>query len=190
MTQQSHYWHIPWENPNSERHECPSAHCSIVHNGPATEAAWMPINRWMDKKAVAHICNGILLNHKKEWIWASCSEVDEPRAPYQSEIREKPIWYINTYTWNLENAIDEPICRNRMETQMWRSSVGNEPACNAGDPGLIPGLGRSPGEGNGNPLQYSCPENLMEPAGLVQGVGRVGHDLVTEPWPGAEGFFN
>ena len=34
-------------------------------------------------------------------------------------------------------------------------------ACNAGDIGLIPGLGRSPGEGNGNPLQYSCLENLM-----------------------------
>ena len=34
-------------------------------------------------------------------------------------------------------------------------------ACNAGDPGTIPGLGRSPGEGNGNPLQYSCPENPM-----------------------------
>ena len=34
-----------------------------------------------------------------------------------------------------------------------------ESACNAGDPGLIPGWGRSPGEGNGNPLQYSCPEN-------------------------------
>ena len=32
-------------------------------------------------------------------------------------------------------------------------------ACNAGDLGLIPGLGRSPGEGNGNPLQYSCLEN-------------------------------
>ena len=32
-------------------------------------------------------------------------------------------------------------------------------ACNAGDPGSIPGLGRSPGEGNGNPLQYSCLEN-------------------------------
>ena len=32
-------------------------------------------------------------------------------------------------------------------------------ACNAGDPGWIPGLGRSPGEGNGNPLQYSCLEN-------------------------------
>ena len=35
-------------------------------------------------------------------------------------------------------------------------SEGKESACNAGDPGSIPGLGRSPGEGNGNPLQYSC----------------------------------
>ena len=37
-----------------------------------------------------------------------------------------------------------------------------EHACNAGDPGLIPGSGRSPGEGNGNPLQYSCLENPMD----------------------------
>ena len=35
-------------------------------------------------------------------------------------------------------------------------------ACNAGDRGSIPGLGRSPGEGNGNPLQYSCLENPMD----------------------------
>ena len=35
------------------------------------------------------------------------------------------------------------------------------PACSAGDPGSIPGLGRSPGEGNGNLLQYSCLENAM-----------------------------
>ena len=34
-------------------------------------------------------------------------------------------------------------------------------ACNAGDLGLIPGSGKSPGEGNGNPLQYSCLENSM-----------------------------
>ena len=40
--------------------------------------------------------------------------------------------------------------------------------CNAGDPGSIPGLGKSPGEGNGNPLQYSFLENSMdkEPGGL------------------------
>ena len=35
-------------------------------------------------------------------------------------------------------------------------------ASNVGDPGSIPGLGRSPGEGNGNPLQYSCLENPMD----------------------------
>ena len=35
-------------------------------------------------------------------------------------------------------------------------SVVNNPPANAGDAGLIPGSGRSPGEGNGNPLQYSC----------------------------------
>ena len=39
---------------------------------------------------------------------------------------------------------------------------GKESACNAGDAGSIPGLGRCPGEGNGNPLQYSCQENSMD----------------------------
>ena len=42
------------------------------------------------------------------------------------------------------------------------ASYGKESACNAGDPGLIPGSGRFPGEGNGNPLQYSCLENFMD----------------------------
>ena len=41
-------------------------------------------------------------------------------------------------------------------------SVGKVAACNAGDLGSIPGLGRSLGEGNGNPLQYSCLENLTD----------------------------
>ena len=40
-------------------------------------------------------------------------------------------------------------------------SDSEESACNAGYPSSIPGSGRSPGEGNGNPLQYSCLENLM-----------------------------
>ena len=40
-------------------------------------------------------------------------------------------------------------------------SEGKVSACNAGDPGSIPGMGRSPGEGNGNPLQYSHLENPM-----------------------------
>ena len=41
------------------------------------------------------------------------------------------------------------------------SLEGKAPARNAGDPASIPGLGRSTGEGNGNPLQYSCLENPM-----------------------------
>ena len=41
-------------------------------------------------------------------------------------------------------------------------SVSKEAACDAGDLGLIPGLGISPGEGNGNPLQCSCLENPMD----------------------------
>ena len=43
-----------------------------------------------------------------------------------------------------------------------RGSVSKEPACNAGNPGLIPGLARCPGEGNGNPFQYSCLKNSMD----------------------------
>ena len=41
-------------------------------------------------------------------------------------------------------------------------SDGKASVYNAGDLGLIPGIGRSPGEGNGNPLQYSCLENPMD----------------------------
>ena len=51
--------------------------------------------------------------------------------------------------------------KKRFDTKMFCSDA-KESAYNAGDPGLILGLGRSPGEGNGNPLQYSCLENPMD----------------------------
>ena len=64
------------------------------------------------------------------------------------------------------------VCRNQMWKVLQRDEAsgeaGNfgsdskESACNAGDPGSIPGLRRSPGEGNGNPLQYPCLENPMD----------------------------
>ena len=63
-------------------------------------------------------------------------------------------------------------------------SVVKESVCSAGDPGSVPGSGRSPGEGNGNPLQYSCLGNFMDRGALwatVHGVARVGHDLATKP---------
>ena len=58
-------------------------------------------------------------------------------------------------------------------------SVDKESACNAGDPGLIPGLGRFPEEGNGNPLQYSCLGNPMARGAwraIVHGVAKVRQD--------------
>ena len=59
-----------------------------------------------------------------------------------------------------------------------------ESACNAVDPGSIPGWGRSPGEGHGNPLQYSCLGNPMDRGvwkATVQGVPkRAGHDFTSE----------
>ena len=60
--------------------------------------------------------------------------------------------------------------------------VKNPPA-NAGDSGSNPGLGRSPGEGNGNPLQYSCLEDSMDRGAwwaTVHGVARVGHNLTEQ----------
>ena len=54
------------------------------------------------------------------------------------------------------------------------SSDGKESACSAGDPGSIPGSGRSPGEGNGNPLQYSFLENPMN-RGAWQATVHGGH---------------
>ena len=64
------------------------------------------------------------------------------------------------------------------------SLVGKEPACSAGHPGSIPGLGWPSGEGNGNPLQYSCLENPMDRGAwwaTVHGIARVRHDLAAKP---------
>ena len=58
-------------------------------------------------------------------------------------------------------------------------SDGKLSLCNVEDLGLIPGLGSTPAEGHGNPLQYSCLENPMDREAwlaIVHGVARVGHD--------------
>ena len=57
-------------------------------------------------------------------------------------------------------------------------SDGQESACNTGNLRLIPGLGRSPGEGNGNPLQYPCLENPMD-----RGTWQATAHGVAKGWP-------
>ena len=78
--------------------------------------------------------------------------------------------------------------RDRLPTPVFLSfpggSAGKESACNAGDLGSIPGLGRSPGGGHDNPLQYSGLENPQGQRSLAGlqflGSQRVGHDRATK----------
>ena len=61
-----------------------------------------------------------------------------------------------------EHPLEEGMATHSSILGLPRGLSGKESACNAGDPGSVPGSGRSPGEGNGNPLQYSCLENPMD----------------------------
>ena len=63
---------------------------------------------------------------------------------------------------------------------LW-ASAGKESACNAGDLGLIPGLGRSPGAGKGNPLQYSLLENPMDGEAWWASTGSQESDMTEQP---------
>ena len=69
--------------------------------------------------------------------------------------REGRMRFWKQQTWS-------PVCRLPVGQSFPGGSDSKESACNAGDPGLIPGLGRSPGEGNGDSLQYSSLENSMD----------------------------
>ena len=98
-------------------------------------------------------------------------------------------WIVKSQTWlsmhTYISCILNFLCRFRFSSKGFpHSSVNKESACNSWDPGSTPGLGRSPGEGNGNPFQYSCLENPMDWGAwraIVRGVARVGHNLATEP---------
>ena len=77
------------------------------------------------------------------------------------------------------HSLNVPLFEQRPKRGFPSGSEVKASACKAGDPGSIPGSGRSPGEGNGDPLQYSCLENPMdgEPGRLQStGLQRVGHD--------------
>ena len=79
-------------------------------------------------------------------------------------VRQKKIVSFNKKIFNERLPYASPSC----------GSAGKESACNAGDLGSIPGLGRSSGEGKGYPLQYSGLENSMDCVSM--GSRRVGHD--------------
>ena len=86
-----------------------------------------------------------------------------------------PFGYLQLSGLNRDNS----FCMRPGSLGFPGGSEGKASACNEGDLGLIPGLGRSPGEGNGNPLQYSCWKIpwMEEPGRLYSPWGcRVGRD--------------
>ena len=79
-------------------------------------------------------------------------------------------WEYDTETRNSFMKALDRFLENRARNEYYQErkkgfssgSSGKESACNTGDPGSIPESGRSPGEGNNNPLQYSCLDNPMD----------------------------
>ena len=92
--------------------------------------------------------------------------IGDPRCPLNQPQNKQPAsfsakffsWGWRTFSWF---SLPSQVAQGRKWGFPGGSEVKNSPA-NAGDTGLIPGSGRFPGEGNGNPLQYSCLENPMD----------------------------
>ena len=127
---------------------------------------------------------GILQARILKWVAMSLSRGSSwPRDPthisYDVSCIGRRILY---HEGHLESS--QPLCLcecvyvnniSPYEHPWWLS--GEESAWNAGDAGSIPKLGRSPGEGNSNPIQYSCQRSLVDYSSKV---ARVGHNLPTK----------
>ena len=116
------------------------------------------------------------------WMGNTCKSMADCNLEY---FMHQMMWMMRSMFTLLES---EWVCNltNKSKGKLGfpRSSVGKESACNARELGLISGLGRSPAEGNGNPLQYSCLENPTDRGvwqATIHGIARVGHNLATKP---------
>ena len=119
-------------------------------------------------------------------LMTSCRETKSPgikRNQWHNAVAGSPLGERPRWTWGRVSAKDGfPGALDSKES-----------ACNTGDPGLMPGSGRSPGEGNGYPLQYSCLENPMDRGAwwaTVHGVAKSQtrlRDLTLSQYVSAEG---
>ena len=80
--------------------------------------------------------------------------------PCAKQVRSHALWFHGDLIWLMAETLSGLYTDLRKDFP--GGSDSKESACNAGDQGSIPGYGRFPGEGNGNPHQYSCLENPMD----------------------------
>ena len=129
---------------------------SIIHRSQKVGTTQMSNSRWTDKQNV--LCSQI---HIQRIIFCLIFLIIKKRT-----------LNILQHGWTLKTGVK---CFTHFNSWGFPgSSTGKEYACNAGNLGSIPGLGRSPGEGNGYPLQYSCLENSMD-RGAWQATSPWGH---------------
>ena len=146
---------------------------AVVHGVPKS---WTRLSNWTELNLSARsqredlhpwqrswgrrldICKGGIKPQESLWIFSSicpnpnCTSLDN-QLWFSSTT-----FYRHAERWGSPELLLLSICRKKCNIS---GSDGKESACNAGNPSLIPGLRRSPGEGNGYPLQYSCLENPM-----------------------------
>ena len=116
---------------------------------------------------------------KEDWL----NELWDIRRMNYGTFVEWIMGLLSKILWNIKKNKRQCLLCASFYVGFPKSSVIKESACNAGDLTSIPGSGRSPGEGNGNPLHYSCLENPMDRGAwqaTVYGVTRVSHDWATK----------
>ena len=133
------------------------------------ETAWSGSWSLSSVSTLAKECGAVgrLVIHRRWMKWAKIVRLVKARfltmggGSYNGEEKKNPLYggrlELDVSVW--EKNIN--IYKN-LDRRFPGGSDDQVSACNAGDLGLIPGLGKSPGEGNGNPLQYSCLENSMD----------------------------
>ena len=103
---------------------------------------------------------GAPAHHSVRKLGGSNEDPAQPKMNKQQDLRQKKTTVWNQEAPALQERHNQDASSYVFGLPWWLS--GKESACNAGDLGWIPGSGRSPGGGPGNPLQYSCLENPMD----------------------------